>query len=314
MSEFIKTNFYNQVAVITLDRPEALNALNHDMILTLKERLTRFKKDDSIQCVFIHGNGRAFCAGGDIRDLYYHGINNIEKSMRYFRDEYRLNQLIYHYPKPYIAYLDGITMGGGVGISLHGSHRIATPHFSFAMPETKIGFFPDIGSRYHLTRLRDSIGLYLALSSHSLTAGQAKKLGLSTHLTESNQAKSIIEALAKHTCINDALKLFEIEIPEEPELSSDLLRCYEHDSLVDIYDALKKVDPNLAKDLSQKSLFSLEITFQSYQDAIGQGFDDIIEEELEITHLCLAHPDFYEGVRALLIDKDKNPRWKKRLN
>jgi enoyl-CoA hydratase len=314
MSEFIKTKTYNHLAVITLDRPEALNALNHQMINTLKDHLTRWKSDDSIERIFIHGKGRAFCAGGDIRDLYHNGITHIEKSIRYFRDEYHLNQLIYHYPKPYIAYLDGMTMGGGVGISLHGSHRIATPSLTFAMPETKIGFFPDIGSRYHLTRLMPGIGLYLALSSHSLTAEQTMKLGITTHIAQGNRAEAIIESLSKKSCIHEALNAFQIKLPEKPELDPTLLRCYENDSLNEIYMALKKVDPEQAQELSLKSLFSLQTTFKSYQEAINQSFDDVIEQDLEIAKSCLAHPDFYEGIRALLIDKDKKPLWEKQLN
>ncbi len=317
MSEFIKTDVVGKVAVIYLDRPGALNALNHDMINTLKDQLNAWKENNAIQMVFIHGNGRAFCAGGDIRSLFENGIDNIEKSVQYFRDEYSLNQLIHHYPKPYISYLDGITMGGGVGISLHGSHRIATPNFLFAMPETKIGFFPDIGARYELTQLPHYFGLYLALSANTIQAGSALELGIATHCCQENKADDIIQALASSDSVETTLLAFKTTCQPEDSVDSALLACYQHDSIEDIATALQKLGTEdslkLYQDMQNKSYLSLEGTFQSYQDAIGLDFDQIIEEDLEIAKQFLSGSAFYEGIRAMVIDKDKKPTWKKTL-
>lgn len=313
MSEFIKTNIVGKVAVIYLDRPKALNALNHEMINTLKDYLNTWKEDDSIELVFIHGNGRAFCAGGDIRSLYENGRDDIEASVQYFRDEYSLNQLIHHYPKPYVSYLDGITMGGGVGISLHGSHRIATPNFLFAMPETKIGFFPDIGARFNLTRLKHYFGLYLALSANSIATETALKLGIATYCCKEDKADDIINKLAASGTIDDALQPFQTTCKTEVNVDTEILACYQHDSIESIATALQELGTEsslkLYNDMQNKSYFSLQGTFQSYQDAIGLDFDQVIEEDLEIAKQFLSHPDFYEGVRAMLIDKDKNPAW-----
>jgi enoyl-CoA hydratase len=319
MSHFIETRIipgkHGNVAVIYLNRPEALNALNHAMMCELKTHLTTWKDDPSIKLVFIHGKGRAFCAGGDIRELYNNGINNTTPSIEYFRNEYSLNQLIFHYPKPYISYLDGITMGGGAGISLHGSHQIATPNFVFAMPETNIGFFPDVGLRYHLARLPRHIGLYLALSGNSLDLASAAALSIVTHTSKADQAEKIITALASTDSIDSCLQKFQINHPKEIKLKKRLLDCYQHQSLDKIAQALQALNTTesltLLDDLTSKSLFSLQTTLQSYQDATDQDFDTIIKEDLSIATRCLNQADFYEGIRAMLVDKDKLPVWKK---
>lgn len=303
----IKTRIEGKVGVITLNRPEALNALTHSMIQTLQKQLHLFAKNPLISCVFVHGEGRAFCAGGDIRLLYQNGIHRTEPSVQFFKDEYALTHFIYHYPKPYITYLDGITLGGGVGISLHGSHRIATPRFSWGMPEVNIGFFPDVGVRYHLARLPHALGLYLALSGKSILAHDALACGLATHYADSSQTESLIEKLARASSVDAALNSIN---PPTLQVDQALLACYQHDSLLGIYTALTKTAPTLAQELASRSLFSVQTILGSYEKAKIQTFDTVIKEDLRIAKRFLQHPDFYEGIRAALIDKDQCPQWK----
>ena len=167
------------LVVVTLNRPKALNALTHEMALALETRLKRYAGDDSVQAVLVRGAGeRAFCAGGDIRRLYDTGRAGERYPYEFYRDEYRLNALIHHYPKPYIAFIDGICMGGGVGLSVHGSHRIVSERLVFAMPETGIGLFPDVGGSYFLSRLPGEIGMYMAMTGARLTPADAVFAGV----------------------------------------------------------------------------------------------------------------------------------------
>lgn len=303
MSDFIKIHTEGSVGVITLNRPEALNALNHEMTNTIQAQLCLWREDDRIHCVFVHGKGRAFCAGGDVRAIHANRRNSIDKLIAFFRDEYKLNQLIYHYPKPYIAYLDGITMGGGVGISWHGSHRIVTNNFSFAMPEVNIGFFPDAGVRYHLARLPNHIGLYLALSGRCIHADDALAMGIATHFAKPNEAAVLIQQLAAGEPLQTKKGIL--------TLDANLLACYEHDSLQGIHAALATSYPKLATELADRSLFSLQETLRAYHDARALPFDAVIHDDLEIARRCLQQGDFYEGIRAALVDKDKKPAWQR---
>ena len=309
----------NNIGVITLDRPDALNALSLSMILAVTEQLQAWKEDSDINAVFITGNGRAFCAGGDIRALYENGTEHVGKSMIFFNHEYKLNQLIHHYPKPYIAYCDGITMGGGVGISTHGSHRIATPNFQFAMPEVKIGFFPDIGARSFLTKCPGYTGLYLALTGAAVDARTSLGLGLVDQVIPAGQVEQLL------TLIGDC------EITDENSLTdritSQLLAetggAIEDEELINehfFHDSLDKIIKSLTNDSSEwannlhqalttSSAHSLSIIFDAYHRARNQTFDVIIRDDLDYAQDFLQHPDFYEGIRAMLIDKDKSPVW-----
>lgn len=186
------------VGEIYLNRPNALNALTLDMCQAIHHQLLAWQADTTIKAVIIRGNGRAFCAGGDLKSLYYNK-EDIGHSLEFFRAEYRLNLAIHHFPKPYIAFLDGITMGGGAGISLHGSHRVATEHFEFAMPETGIGFFPDVGSGYFLNKCPGKSGYYLGLSGEKINAPDAMMLSLIGYYVPSDQINKIILQLREAT-------------------------------------------------------------------------------------------------------------------
>ncbi len=184
------------IGLITLNRQKALNALNHQMFLDLNAQLAEWETADHIKAVIIRAaEGRAFCAGGDIRYAFQKKLENDPTLPLFFRDEYQLNLRIFHYPKPYIALLDGITMGGGAGISLHGSHRIGTERLVFAMPETSIGFYPDVGASYFLSRLPYKVGFYLGLTSARITYNDCFWLGLINYFVPQDDFSKLIYAI-----------------------------------------------------------------------------------------------------------------------
>src|SRR5918994_3966155 len=186
-----------EAGLITLDRPKALNALTLRMVRALRRSLDAWEADPAVTRVVIAGSGeRAFCAGGDIRQLYDLGRGGrVEEALAFWREEYELNIRIKRYPKPFVALIDGIVMGGGVGVSLHGSHRVAGDRYSFAMPEVAIGFFPDVGATYALPRLPGRTGTYFALTGERLRAADALALGLATHAVPSTDHPALLEAL-----------------------------------------------------------------------------------------------------------------------
>jgi enoyl-CoA hydratase len=200
MSEILFEKMPGQVGalgLITLNRPQALNALSHEMIIKMYQQLIHWKEDAEVKAIVIQGAGeKAFCAGGDIRKVYDAKNDEALTMKQFFWDEYRLNSLIHHYSKPYIALLNGITMGGGVGVSLHGSHRVATEKFLFAMPETGIGFFPDIGGSYFLSRCKGRMGIYLGLTGARIKAADALYLNIANHFVGAEKLAELISVLA----------------------------------------------------------------------------------------------------------------------
>ena len=189
------------VGHIELNRPDILNALNYDMVIAIQDRLEDWSKDPDVALILVQGAGdRAFCAGGDIRRLVDSSRNEgIDYCRKYFSSEFRLNRTVFRYRKPYIAILDGITMGGGVGLSVHGEYRIATERTLFAMPETGIGYFPDVGGSYFLPRCPGAIGMYLGLSGARLKSGDSLTAGVSTHYVPMNLVDMLIEALGNES-------------------------------------------------------------------------------------------------------------------
>jgi len=185
------------VGLITLNRPSALNALTRDMCLRMSEQLRQWARDEKISLVVVRGAGdRAFCAGGDIKALYESGKAGTRYVTDFYADEYRLNTLIKEYSKPYVALIDGITMGGGVGVSVHGSHRVAGDKTVFAMPETGIGLFPDVGGSYFLPRLPGALGMYLALTGARLKTADALYAGIATHYVPSVRHHALLDGLS----------------------------------------------------------------------------------------------------------------------
>lgn len=313
-----------QIGVVTLNRPSALNALTLAMILSLQKQLSAWKSDPSIHAVVIRAaSGNAFCAGGDVRWLYQEGLaQHHEQQMEFFWHEYRLNHFIHHLGKPYIAFMDGVTMGGGVGISLHGSHPIASERFIFAMPETTIGFFPDIGASYLLTRCCDSLGMYLGLTGSRLAAHDAKKAGLIKHIISADLMDNALEALSNEDLSSDAFARVDAcllpyitkdEIQQDSLIHPLIASCFAHAELAAIKNALVDArDPwadKILHILEKKSPLSLHITATQLRRAQGLSLASCLIMDFNLVNHFMRGHDFYEGVRALLIDKDNQPFW-----
>ncbi|WP_028389554.1 enoyl-CoA hydratase/isomerase family protein [Legionella fairfieldensis] len=310
------------LGIVTLNRPQALNALTLDMIKALQQQLLCWEKENSIHAVIVRAEGgKAFCAGGDIRRLYETGRNGEDK-MSFFWHEYRLNHYIHQFSKPYIPLMDGITMGGGVGISLHGSHPIATQNFSFAMPETGIGFFPDIGASYLLSRCPGAMGIYLGLTGNRLSAEEAKALGLVKEVVAADRQETILEQLltidlstnasekVTATLRKFALPLEEFALKDEQQAINT---CFALNTVEKIYAALEQRDDewatNVLCNLEKKSPLSLKITLAQILKAEFLSLKECLEMDYCLVSHFMRDHDFYEGVRALLVDKDKRPHW-----
>ena len=318
--EIIKGN-KGKLGSITLNRPDALNAITHDMILALDKQLIAWADDDAIKAVVIRANGdKAFSAGGDIRDIYERGKANDKNLPRFFWDEYRLNRRIHHYPKPYVSLIHGIVMGGGVGVSMHGSHRVGAENLSFAMPETGIGFFPDVGGSYLLSRCPGSIGIYLGLTGERLNIDDTLYCGLLDYHVPFDQFDSLIQALAEST-INNAEAVSHIIKTFSKATQTSTISSIQ--SAIDASFSLTSVEKILshlsnqedewsqktAKLLLKKSPSSLKVTLEEIQRGELLAFDACMQMEYRLVNRFIKKPDFYEGVRALIIDKDKSPEW-----
>lgn len=314
----------NHLGLVTLNRPQALNALTLPMILALQRQLQEWEQNDKIHAVIIRAaSGKAFCAGGDVRWLYDKGKQRDPEQLQFFWHEYRLNHYIHHYRKPYIALMDGITMGGGVGISLHGSHPIATERFVFAMPETSIGFFPDIGASHILSRCCDQVGIYLGLTGQSLTANEALQMGLVHDCIASEQGLAMIAALQRMDLSHDAHqrvtkciaqfsnKTAMTETPTLPRAA--ITNCFQHQQVETILSALATVNDawheTTYQQMLQKAPLSLKVTLAQLQKASSLSLADCLSMDYHLVQHFMQDHDFYEGVRALLVDKDKQPHW-----
>lgn len=315
------------LGIITLNRKEALNALNFRMIEDLYETLLKWKDAPQIEAVLVKSaSEKAFSAGGDVRDIYQKREKR-EEQMLFFSTEYRLNALIYHYPKPYIPLLNGITMGGGVGISIHGSYPIAGEKFVFAMPETSIGLFPDIGSSYFLSRLPDEIGLFLGLTGKSVGPDMARSLGIVRYTIPFHRQKEMM-AIFSHSQKNmDNILSKKLASLDEPlnvdsmlpahffkETDKEMVQeFFKAKTLSELITTLKNNKNMWCQDifeiLSKKSQLSLAITFTQIQKAKNLTFDECLKLDEKLVKYCMEGSDFYEGIRALLIDKDGNQNW-----
>ncbi len=314
------------VARVTLNRPQALNAVTLEMIHRLAERLGAWSEDETVAAVLVRGEGRAFAAGGDIRRLYEAGRSGDSYTERFFRDEYTLNRQIFHYPKPYVALIDGVTMGGGVGLSVHGSHRVATENTVFAMPETGIGFFPDVGGTWFLPRLPGRIGLYLALTGARLGGADCLYAGVATHYVPSERLPALEAALltlslsgsdveAAHAAVTAEIeRLSEDPLPAPIErLRRAIDRCFAADSVEAVIENLRADGSDWARKTAEtilaRSPTALKVAFEQVRRGASLDFDQALVLEYRISQAFMQGPDFYEGVRAAIIDKDQAPRW-----
>jgi enoyl-CoA hydratase len=312
------------VLLVTLDRPRALNALSLDMIRTLDAALIAAAADPEIACVVIEGEGgRAFCAGGDIRSVgqALRGGDGLGYGIAMFRAEYTLNHRIRSFAKPFIALVDGIVMGGGVGVSIHGSHRVVSERVAFAMPETGIGLFPDVGMTYLLPRCPGEIGLYVGMSGAKLAAPDCKAIGFATHIVPSGRFPELRQALiagALRTADEVDAVLAEFATRFGPtELwrrRPAIDRCFGHDTVEAIFAALAEDGSEWARTLltglESRSPTSLKLTLRAFRAGRALDFATCLATEFRMSVHCLAGHDLVEGVRALLLDKDMTPHWR----
>lgn len=302
------------LGLVTLSRPKALNALTHDMCRKLDVRLQAWAADANIQAVVITGEGeKAFCAGGDIRALYDGGKAGDPSVLRFYADEYRLNAKIKHYAKPYIALIDGIVMGGGVGVSIHGRHRIAGDRTVFAMPETGIGLFPDVGGSYFLPRCPGKIGMYLALTGARLKAADLLYAGIATAYVPSDRIPELLAAIGER---GESVIGTYAQDPGPAPLAAhrDVIdKCFAGDSVEAILAALAAEGSDWAlktrDGLLAKSPTSLKVTYRQIIDGAAKDFDDCMRMEFRMVSRVMHGVEFFEGVRALIIDKDNQPKW-----
>jgi enoyl-CoA hydratase len=307
---------------VTLNRPRALNALTLGMIRRLDPALAAAARDPGVACVVVTGAGdRAFCAGGDVRAIAESLRDpGSTLSQDFFREEYVLNRRIHRCPKPYIALIDGVSMGGGFGVSVHGPYRVGTEKLTFAMPETTIGLFPDVGGTWFLTRCPGELGTYLALTGRRVGLADARYCGYATHAVASvllaELAAALLAAAPRDAAAVEAVLAGFALAPGTPELAARralIDRCFAFDKVEDIMAALARDGGDwgaeIVRELGQKSPTSLKVTLRQLRGGRGLEIEDVLVREYRMTQRFMAAHDFAEGVRALLIDKDQRPRW-----
>jgi len=308
------------LARFVLNRPKAHNALTHDQVLLLADRLAAWEGDSGVVAVVIEGDGhKSFCAGGDIRALYDHvTAGRVDVVPSFFGDEYRLNRQINIYSKPYVALLDGIVMGGGAGVSINGRYRVATERTLFAMPETAIGFYPDVGGTYFLPRLPGATGLYLALTGNRLHAADTYHTGLATHYVHSAELDALRTALAAAADaegIAAVLDRFHRDPGPSPLAEKQWVidRTFGKETLPEILAALEADENPWARHalavIRSRSPSAVVVAFTAARQGRGLDFDACLRLEYRLSLQVALTRDFIEGIRAVIVDKDQAPRW-----
>jgi len=311
------------IGLVTLNRPKALNALTLGMIRLFDPQLRAWNADPQVKAVVIQGAGeKAFCAGGDVVSLYEAGKAAREgrgdgaEVRAFFSGEYVLNRLIKRLSKPYIALIDGISMGGGVGLSVHGTHRIVTERTLFAMPETGIGLYPDVGGTYFLPRLPGQVGTWLGLTGDRLKAADLLAIGAADAFLPSAGIEALVADLAAGTPPDAAVAKAKGPAGDATVAANRAAidRCYAFDTVEAIVKALEAEGTEWAAGqlatLRRVSPTSLKVTLAAIRRGGKLDFDACMVQELRLSLACLAGDDFYEGIRAALVDKDKSPKWK----
>ncbi|MDQ3471442.1 MAG: enoyl-CoA hydratase/isomerase family protein [Pseudomonadota bacterium] len=318
MSDDVLVSRQGCVGRLRLNRPKAIHALTTEMCDTLSQALLRWRDDREVQAVLIdHAEGRGFCAGGDVVMLAKSGSDDAAQARGFFFAEYRLNHLLFTYPKSTIALMDGITMGGGVGISLPCTHRIATENTRFAMPETGIGLFPDVGGGWYLSRLPGRVGQYMALTGARLDGAECHYLGLATnYVAQASLAELVERIVAAPNRIGGVLGSASAT-PPDPKIAASLARItrnFAADTLEEIEAALEADGGEWAKaelaTIRVKSPLSCKVSLRLLAEGAGRAsFAEEMRAEYALAGNVVRTHDFREGVRALLIDKDNQPQW-----
>ena len=311
------------ITQLTLDRADKLNALNRPMVSALHAALDAAERDPSVAAILVEGSGdTAFSAGGDVRAVREAQLKGTSCGAHFFHDLYALTHRIHALTKPYVALIDGITMGGGLGVSMHGTHRVATEHTAAAMPENRIGFFTDVGASYVLPRLPGEIGTYMALTGARLTAADACAVGLATHHVPAARIPALKARLAEHVSHTDAATVIDRQLArlETTPGSSALLaqrpvidRCFGQNTVEEIVQALMREDSDWARHtlavLHQQCPTSLKVTLAALRRGARLNFRSCMAMEHGLCQTLIARPDFAEGVRAQLVDKCRQPAW-----
>ncbi|WP_330299667.1 enoyl-CoA hydratase/isomerase family protein [Streptomyces sp. NBC_00503] len=305
-----------RTGVITLNRPRALNALTHPMVLRIAEALAGWERDRGVDQVLIRGAGeRGLCAGGDIRAIHDDAKAGTRASAEFWRDEYRLNAYIARYPKPYVALMDGIVMGGGVGVSAHGSVRVVTERSRVAMPETGIGFVPDVGGTHLLARAPGLLGTHLALTGSAVGAADALLCGLADHFVPADRLPALTAELADAPA-EEVLARHAAAVGPGPlaEWRGWIDHCYAAGTVEEIVDRLHAQGDPAAKEAAEtilaKSPTALKVTLEAVRRAAALGeLEAVLDQEFRVSCHALTSPDLVEGIRAQVVDKDRTPRW-----
>jgi len=304
-----------KLGVVTLNRPKAVNALTAGMVTAVLAQLTAWADDDTVATVLVQGAGdRGLCAGGDIVAIYRDILAGGDETAGFWADEYRLNSLIEKFPKPYVAFMDGLVLGGGVGISAHGSLRIVTERTRTGMPETTIGFVPDVGGTLLLSRSPGETGTHAALTGAHLTGPDALFLGLADHFVPSGSLADLAAALQNESAEDAVVRFAEKPPGSALEAQRDWIdACYATDDAEEIVRRLRAAGGEAAAaadTIEAKSPTAVKVTLASLRRSKGLSLDQVLAEEYRVGLHCLAGPDFREGIRAQVVDKDRNPQWR----
>lgn len=303
-----------RIGRLTLNHPKSLNAIDHAMVRRLHEALEAWRDDSAIEIIAIEGaGGRAFCAGGDIRQVRELMLTGRDaEAEAFFADEYRLNLAVARYPKPYVALIDGVCMGGGMGLSIHGSARVVTEAAVLAMPETGIGFFPDVGASFFLPRLPGDYGMFLALTGTQVHGVDAIGLRLATHHVAHGQAATLADEMAE----DGMAALDRAALPSPTGTlpgNAEVVACFGADSVAGILKRLTQLEGAPAQDalntLRSRSPTAVLQTFELMRLGATRTLEQCLTIERALAGHAIRHPDFAEGVRAMVIDKDHNPHW-----
>ena len=311
-----------RVGRIRLNRPKAINSLTLEMVRLIAKALDAFERDPAVECILLDGEGtRGFCAGGDIRAIHASGRHQDGEAERFWREEYVLNARIAAFSKPYVAIMDGITMGGGIGLAAHGSHRVVTERSRIAMPEVGIGFVPDVGGTWLLSRAPGELGTYLGLTGEIISGGDAVRVGLADVVVPSERLPAMADALSslgKEAASDDVrgvLQWYSRQADDETlwQHRPVIDICFAHDDVESIIASLEVATEEFAQKtlaaLRAKSPTSLKVALRLLRLARQSSLEDCLLREFRAAARCLREHDFYEGVRAAVIDKDRNPRW-----
>jgi enoyl-CoA hydratase len=318
-SDEVLTRVDNGIGLITLNRPKAINSLTHNMVNLLSTVLIRWARDDAVRAVVLSGAGeRGLCAGGDLVPLYHSARNDGAEARRFWRDEYLLDARVGRFAKPYVALMDGIVMGGGLGVSAHANTRVVTDKSKVAFPEVGIGFIPDVGGMYLLSRAPGSLGMHAALSGATFNGADAIALGFADHYVPHSELDAFTAAIVADG-VESALAHHAVE-PPPSELAAQrewIDECYTGETVTDIIATLRgheKDGTGPANDaanlIASRSPIALSVALEAARRAANlETLEDVLTQDYRVTSASSRSHDLVEGFRAQIIDKDRNPKW-----